>query len=112
MNQVRNLNAAKNDLLKKYKHRVWDLIEDFNASNILSIPRNQNKHADKLAAIGAQFDIPKEIHKIEARQYVKIVVRPSVPDNNVSWQVFDSNEKIMNFLIAEAKFADRNQQKW
>ena len=112
VNQIKNLNAAKNDLLKKYKDHVWDLMEDFDAFNIVSIPRNKNKHVDRLAAIGAQFDIPNEIHKVEARQYVKIVVRPSMPDNNVTWQVFDSDEKIVNFLIAEAEFTNGNQQKW
>lgn len=67
VNQVRNLNVTKNDLLKKYKHRVWGIIEDFDAFNLLSIPRNQNKHADKLVAIESQFDIPTDIHSIEVQ---------------------------------------------
>ena len=53
VNQVRNVHVTKNDLLKSYKHVVWDLIERFEAFNLQSVPRDQNKHADKLAAIGA-----------------------------------------------------------
>ena len=29
VNQVRGLNAAKNDTLKLYKYRIWDIIEEF-----------------------------------------------------------------------------------
>ena len=61
VNQVRSLNTTKKNLLKSYRNRVWDLLEDFDAINLISIPRNQNKHADRLAAIGAEFDIPKEV---------------------------------------------------
>ena len=61
--QVRGLNATKNDTLKLYKHRVWDIIEDFSAFNIVSIPRNQNQHTGRLAAIGAQCDILAKISK-------------------------------------------------
>lgn len=84
VNQVRDLHVAKNDILKLYKHRVWDIIEEFFAFNIVSIPRIKNQHADRLAAVGAQFDIPTEISKENIQQHVKIVVRPLVPDNNVS----------------------------
>ncbi|KAH9329035.1 hypothetical protein KI387_001143, partial [Taxus chinensis] len=53
VNQVRGQHATKNDLLKNYKNRVWDLIEDFKAFNIVSIPRKKNEAADRLAAVGA-----------------------------------------------------------
>ena len=42
VNQVRGLNAVKNDILKSYRHRVWDLLENFDAFNILVVPRNKN----------------------------------------------------------------------
>ena len=63
MNQVRGLNTTKNDNLKLYKNWVWDIIEEFSAFNIVSIPRNQNQHTDRLVVVGAQFDIPTEISK-------------------------------------------------
>lgn len=58
VNQIRNLNVTKNGLLKSYKHRVWDLIKEFQAFNIQAIPRKQNASADRLAKIGAHYDIP------------------------------------------------------
>lgn len=91
VNQVRNLNVVKNDTLKKYKYRVLDLIEDVVAFNFLDIPR-VNKHVDRLATLGAQFDIPKDVHNVERQHYVKVVVRPSVLDNNLSWKLFDNDE--------------------
>ncbi|KAH9308825.1 hypothetical protein KI387_036736, partial [Taxus chinensis] len=51
------LHAAKNDLLKCSKNRVWDLMEDFEGFGIKSIPRKENQAADRLAAVGAAFDI-------------------------------------------------------
>ena len=41
VNQVTGLNAIKNDILKSYRHRVWDLLENFDAFNILVLPRNK-----------------------------------------------------------------------
>ena len=97
VNQVRNQNVTKNGLLKSYKHRVWDLLEGFNAFNIQSIPRRENKHTDRLAAIGASYDVPRNLEE-EKRQQIKVVVRPAIPNNNTHWQVFDSDEQIVSFL--------------
>ncbi|KAH9327493.1 hypothetical protein KI387_007671, partial [Taxus chinensis] len=60
---VKGKHAAKNDLLKCYKNRVWDLIEDFEGFGIKSIPRKENQPADRLAAVGAAFDIMESIQK-------------------------------------------------
>lgn len=53
VNQVRNHNITKNNLLKSYKHRVRDLIEEFQEFNIQAIPRKQNASADRLTTMGA-----------------------------------------------------------
>jgi hypothetical protein len=84
-------------LLKSYKHRVWDFLEGFNAFNIQSIPRRENKHVDRLAAIGASYYVPGNIEE-EKKQQIKVVVRPTVLDNNTHWQVFDFDEQIVRFL--------------
>ena len=97
VNQVRNQNITKNGLLKSYKHRVWDFLEGFNASNIQSIPRKGNRHADRLAAIGASYDVPGDLEK-KKEQKIRMVVRPAIPDNDIHWQVFESDEKIVSFL--------------
>lgn len=61
VNQVRSHHTTKNELLKSYKHRICDLIEDFQAFNLLYIPRNLNKHVDRLAVVGENYDIPSDI---------------------------------------------------
>lgn len=110
VNQVRNQNMAKNTLLKSYRHRVWDLLENFNAFNIQSIPRRENKHVDRLAEIGASYDVPKNLEE-EKKQQIRVVVRPTIPDNDTHWQVFDSDEQIVSFLLNEAEFSERNQSR-
>ncbi|KAH9328235.1 hypothetical protein KI387_000343, partial [Taxus chinensis] len=85
-NQVRGLNAVKNDLLKNYKNRVWDLMEDFKAFNIMSIPRKENEAADRLAVVGAAFDVVDNIKRDKGQPHIHVVVRPAVPDNNTCWQ--------------------------
>ncbi|KAH9331946.1 hypothetical protein KI387_004054, partial [Taxus chinensis] len=60
---VRGQHATKNDLLKGYKNRMWDLMEDFEGFGIKSIPRKENHAADRLAAVGAAFDIVESIQQ-------------------------------------------------
>ncbi|KAH9313149.1 hypothetical protein KI387_028184, partial [Taxus chinensis] len=72
----------KNDLLKIYKDMLWYIIKDFEAFNINSIQRNKNKAADRIATIGATFDIVEDIKKGKAQPHIKVVVRPAVLDNN------------------------------
>ena len=67
--------------MKSYKHVVLDLIEGLEAFNLQSIPRNQNKHVDRLAAVGAQYDIPTEISRNEGKNHVKVIIRLVVPNN-------------------------------
>jgi hypothetical protein len=110
VNQVRNQNTTKNGLLKSYKHRVWDLLEGFNAFNIQSIPRKEIRHADRLAEIGASYDVLGNLEE-EKKQQIKVVVRPAIPDNNIHWQVFESDEQIVSFLKNEAEFSDRNHSR-
>ena len=97
-------------LIKSYKHRVWDFLEGFNAFNIQSIPRKENRHANRLAAIGASYDVSGDLEE-KKKQKIKIIVRPAIPDNNIHWQVFESDEQIVSFLQNEAEFSDRNQSR-
>ena len=82
---------VKNFLLKSYKSRVCDLLEDFQSYDIQSIPRVENKHANRLATIGSQYDISKHVED-DKEKHIRVVVRPFVPDNCANWQVFDSYE--------------------
>ncbi|KAH9288824.1 hypothetical protein KI387_032941, partial [Taxus chinensis] len=74
--------ASKNDLLKSYKNRVWDLIEDFDGFSINSIPRKENQAADRLVAFGAAFDVVESIKEDKVQPNIHVIIRPSVPDNN------------------------------
>lgn len=47
--------------MRIYRHRVWDMLDDFLTVNIQVIPRDINKHANRLTATGSQFDIPIDI---------------------------------------------------
>ncbi|KAH9325207.1 hypothetical protein KI387_005385, partial [Taxus chinensis] len=78
--------AAKNDLLRCYKNRVWDLVEDFEGFGIKAIPKKENQVADRLAAVGAAFDIVENIQQDKVQPNIHVIVRPSVLDNDVSWQ--------------------------
>jgi hypothetical protein len=40
---------------------VRDLIESFNAFNIQSIHRKENRHVDRLTIVGASYDIPRSV---------------------------------------------------
>ncbi|KAH9296663.1 hypothetical protein KI387_044243 [Taxus chinensis] len=111
VNQVRGQHATKNDLLKSYKNRVWDLVEDFEAFNIVSIPRKKNETADRLASVGAMFDVVDNIRREKTQPHIHVIVRPAVPDNNTSWQVFENDQQIVNFLQEEAEFSTRNQDR-
>ncbi|KAH9330929.1 hypothetical protein KI387_003037, partial [Taxus chinensis] len=83
----------------------------FEAFSINSIPRKNNEVADRLAAIGAAFDVVESIKSERSQPHIKLVVRPVVSDNNTSWQVFENDQKIINFLQEEAEFFARNQDK-
>ncbi|KAH9289681.1 hypothetical protein KI387_033798, partial [Taxus chinensis] len=50
--------------------------------SIKSIPRKRNKAANKLAAIGAAFDVVENIKSEKSQPHIKVVVRPAVSDNN------------------------------
>ncbi|KAH9316904.1 hypothetical protein KI387_018673, partial [Taxus chinensis] len=42
---------TKNKLLKAYRHRVWDLLESFDALNLQVVPHKMNKEADQMATL-------------------------------------------------------------
>ncbi|KAH9311130.1 hypothetical protein KI387_026165, partial [Taxus chinensis] len=84
INQVINFNVCKNPLMNSYRHRVSDLMEDFKAINIQSIPRIENKHADRLAVIGASFEVLEQIENKKIQPHIKLIFRPLIPDNDLN----------------------------
>ncbi|KAH9308733.1 hypothetical protein KI387_036644, partial [Taxus chinensis] len=54
----------------------------FEGFGIKSIPRKENQATDRLAAVGAAFDVVESIQKDKVQPNIHVIVRPSVPDNN------------------------------
>lgn len=83
VNQVKDQNITKIYLLKVYKHRVWDLLKDFQAFNIQPILRIKNKHVDRLVVVGTQYDLLENITN-KKEQHIRLVVRPAMLDNDTN----------------------------
>ncbi|KAH9298600.1 hypothetical protein KI387_030282, partial [Taxus chinensis] len=49
--------------------------------NINSIPRKENKAADRHAVVGVAFDVVESIKEDKVKPDIHVIVRPSVPDN-------------------------------
>ncbi|KAH9321602.1 hypothetical protein KI387_016241, partial [Taxus chinensis] len=110
-NQVIGINAVKNDLLKNYKSRVWDLMEDFEAFNIVSIPMKENEVVDRIAIVGAVFDVVDNIKRYKGHPHIHMAMRMEIPENNTCWQVFENDQYIINFLQEETEFSANNQSR-
>lgn len=98
INQVQDKISAKNHYLNTYRNRVWDLLESFLIINIVVIPRKYNQVAYALAKRGARLN--PTFYK-RGDHGVKVLCRPSILDTTNYWQVFDSYDHIMNFLVDE-----------
>ncbi|XP_059066420.1 uncharacterized protein LOC131857730 [Cryptomeria japonica] len=94
--QARRLFSVKNERLKHYRNRVWDEIEDLDAFSIEAIPRELNSKVDSLA-VSASLLVPHPKF-VEDIYRVELIYRPNVPDNSDSWQVFENDKKINNFM--------------
>ncbi|KAH9292540.1 hypothetical protein KI387_042274, partial [Taxus chinensis] len=71
----------------------------------------KNEVADRLAVVGATFDVVDNIRRGKTHPHIHVIVRPVVLDNNTSWQVFENDQQIVNFLQEEAEFSARNQDR-
>ena len=40
---------------------VWDFTKSFNAFNVQSIPRKENRHTNRLVLVGASYDVPRSL---------------------------------------------------
>jgi len=95
--------------MRSYRHRIWDLIENFEAFNIEVVPRAQNSKVDRMAQIGSQFDPITDL--MVNNESVRVIVRPTIPDNDENWQVFENNFQVLSFLQQSGEFADQLQPK-
>lgn len=109
VHQVRGISSAKHVRMRSYRARAWDLIESFDAFNIISIPWKLNTIADQMATIGAQFDPSTSL--LTRSQVVGLFVHPTIPNNDTHWQVFESDEQIALFIQISGEFFDQLQPK-
>ena len=86
--------------LKGYQNGVWELITNFNAFNIISIPRLQNAAADLLATSAARL-VPTN-----NKCSIELIFRPAVPDTITKLRVFDDDPQILEFLTNDENFKD------
>ena len=98
--QVRNTILCLSPHLKGYQNQVWELIKNFNAFNINSIPRMQNVAADLLATSAVRL-VPTN-----NKCLVELIFRPSVPYNVTNLRVFDDDQQILEFLTNNETFKD------
>jgi hypothetical protein len=59
---------------------------NFSALDLISVPREHNNLADKLAVSASTFQPSEEL--LNGQGKMEVNFRPSVPDNVDHWQVF------------------------
>lgn len=94
--QVKGLFVVQNERLRHYKNRVWDKIEAFDAFLIEVVPRELYLKVDSLAVSAALLVPHSDFTTYTYR--VELVYRSFVPNNSESWQVFENDKQILNFL--------------
>jgi ribonuclease HI len=79
INQVRNIYQDKQQRLKQYRDKVWDLIVNlFLAFNISFIPREENQKANSLALVDNTF---RPLIDSNIKYQVEIRHRTTIQDN-------------------------------
>jgi len=95
----------KKEKLKLNVKRVNELIEYFCSFNISFVPGEKNQKVDSLALVASLSNLD-DIQSKSLFQ-VKIILRPSVPDNQKYLQVFE-NDKELNDLLANENDCEEN----
>jgi hypothetical protein len=103
VHHVKNMYQEKHPRLRTYKNEVSDLIDNFFSSfNISFVRRKENTMADSLVVSASNFKIP--LHpKLEYD--VEVKYRPSIPDNDKHWKVFEDYLEIKRFLETVEEFS-------
>jgi hypothetical protein len=104
--QVKNKYACKSERLRRYINAVWDVIEFFDAMDLIAIPRDQNNLVDSLAVATSTLQPSEDLMKGEGK--LEIIFRPSVPDNIDHWQVFKDDEQVLRFIYNVKEFSGFN----
>ena len=96
VDQVRERIHYNSPYLERYEHEVWSLINSFDSSNIIHIPRWQNQDADLMTGMVAKPFPDLRLNK--NKYYVELMFRPFIPDNISNWEAFKGDKHILELL--------------
>ena len=96
--QIQNKIHYISSHLKSYQNEVWDLLINFHAFNIVSIPRLKNAATDFLATSAARL-VP-----LNNRCSIELLFRPSILYNITNLRVFDNDQQILECLMNDDTF--------
>lgn len=102
VNQFRRKFLCKTLSMLKYKRKVWDLMDSFDAFNLAPIPREQNDLADLLAM--STTNLFTVDHTRWGNFPIEDVPCPKIPDNIEKIQVFSDDNEILQFMIGSSPF--------
>ena len=89
--------------MRAYRNAVLDILKLFSKYTLTCVPRIQNSIADALAKATSSLKIPmNSSNKFE----ISVKHRPTVPENQRYWQVFQDDEEINDFLQNKGKFKE------
>jgi hypothetical protein len=104
--QVKNKYVCKSERLRRYRNAIWNVIEFFDAMDLIAIPRDQNSLAENLVVAGSTLPPSEDLMKGEGK--LEIIFRPSIPDNIDHWQVFKDDEQVLRFIHNVNEFSNFN----
>jgi hypothetical protein len=81
-------------------------MEYFSAIDLISVPREHNNLADKLAVSASTLQPSYELLNDQGK--MEINFKPSVPDNIDHWLVFKDDRQILNFIHNVQEFSGFN----
>ena len=88
--------------LVNYQRLIRDMTSSFSAFNIRFVPRYHNFDVDLLANTASRL-IPLEGLSPQTFS-IKLMNRPSIPDNVTNWKVFDDGHQILEYPSAQNTF--------
>jgi ribonuclease HI len=102
--QLKNKFTCKSERLKGYRNTIWAMMDDFDALDLVAIPREKNSKADELAVAASTLTVSDSL--IDENISVEVIFRPSIPDNRNHWQVFQDDKQVIKFLTHMHEFSD------
>jgi hypothetical protein len=94
--QLTNKFACKYERVRRYRNAIWDTMENFDALDLIAIPREKNFKADELIVASSTLQLSQDL--IKGNIKVEVIFRASAPNNVDHWKIFDDDKKFIKFL--------------